>query len=72
MNNNYLPLNTLNAIFPSGGATLQICCRSLSSKKSVVVNMVSVTPAGTSVSPPLYSSSCNSSVILSSFCGSSS
>lgn len=72
MNHNYLSLNTLNGMFPSAGATLQICCRSLSSKKSVSVNMVSVTPAGTSVSSLLHSSSCNSSVILSLFCGSSS
>ena len=42
----YLSLKTVSGWLPSAGATLRIFCRSLSSKKSVVVNKVSVTPAG--------------------------
>ena len=40
-----LSLNTLSSLLPSAGARLRIYCRSLSSTKSVDVNMVSVTPA---------------------------
>ena len=43
-----LSLNTLSGLLPSAGARLRIYCQSLSSTKSVDVDvdMVSVTPAG--------------------------
>ena len=51
----YLSLKTLNGLLPPAGATFGIFCFSLSSKKSVPVSMVSVTPAGVSSSSSLDS-----------------
>ena len=49
-------MNILNDLLPSAGAILRMCCFSMSSKKSVAVNVVSVTPAGIFASSSLQSS----------------
>ena len=53
----HLSLNMLSGLLPSAGATFKISWRSLSSKKSVDVSIVSVTPAGISSSSSLQLSS---------------